>query len=229
MDVTVPLPIFIAQWVMLFALLGLMTLLFRRLGLLVGGSEASTSDASVSRVGLVAGTLAPSFEGVIVTAEHEHPMSWHPPTSHPTLLMFGDPLCGGCEKSVTALNKVLGSKDLGRIDAYVLTSEEPSIIRAVAAFRTSAVPIVRVDRAISLGDFAVRATPFFYAIGPNGRLLAGRSGSDGGAIQELVNDLRQLQSEVSAEESAKSLRVPTSQIMRSEFESHGGHTHDLQA
>ena len=188
MQIVLPLPIVVAQWTALFALGLLVVIFYRQLAVLLAVKErAHTDPASLS--GLSVGSALPSLAGELFAGRGPETFTWKPGHPSGSLLLFADPVCGSCEMAVGALNALIASGRVKDVDTLIVTSEEPELVRAVETFRTSVVPVVRIDKGVAVEEFRVRATPLFYVAGADGRVVALGPGHDEKDIRRFLREL----------------------------------------
>jgi hypothetical protein len=189
MNISVPVPALIAQWVALLALCVLVIILYRQLAVLLTVRDRSHLDLP-SLVGLTRGSRLPAVKGeLVVGAGAPRAFAREASSQRPTLLLFADPLCGSCEMAVEALNRASESGLLQSVDALVVTSENPAYVEAIDAFRLSAVPVVHMDKSRMQDEFKVLVTPLFCVADNDGTVVAVGPGHDDHAVRKFLHEL----------------------------------------
>jgi hypothetical protein len=188
-NITMPVAVVVAQWVALLTLAMLVLIFYRQLAALLATRSGERPDDAAHRSHLQIGAPVPSFSGEHIDDGREVAASWSAAAGTPSLLMFADPLCGTCEKGVEALNAVAGAGGLDEVRACIVTVEEPRLVRAVDAFRTSAVPILRVDKAFVVHTLKVTSTPLFYGVGKDGHLIATGVAVDPAGVRAILHHM----------------------------------------
>lgn len=189
MNVTVPLPILVGQWIALLALGALVVVVSRQFGRLMQEKEGAHVDTA-SLHGLHLGEAVPAFEGTVRNGHAKgQAVAWSP-GRRPGVILFGDPLCGGCEKAALALQSLASAGRLSEFEVHILTTAEEGLVGAVPAFRDATISVVSVGPAVVLEQYGIQATPMFYVVGRDGRLAAAGSAVTERGILGLVGRLR---------------------------------------
>jgi hypothetical protein len=97
-DVSLPLWLLAVQWTLLIALTALVIIMYRQMGYYLGVSESGTEN-----VGLDIGAAAEAFSYTQVAPEIKGGQRFEP-SGRWSLLLFIDPSCSGCERSLAALD-----------------------------------------------------------------------------------------------------------------------------
>lgn len=159
--IQVPTSIIIAQWVLMFGLIAILTVLYRQLAHLLRVSRATSEEA-----GLDVGNVAPPFTYSVSSGERRK----FDPRAAATILLFADPGCASCDAAMTALERIARGDDDTRI--VVATSATPDVIQTIPAFRETELDIVRVDRDVAYLMYQAAVTPFLFAIDDSGVVRA---------------------------------------------------------
>jgi hypothetical protein len=179
MTITLPLWFVVAQWVLLFALGMLIIILYRQLGFLL-----HLRDQGTAQEGLPIGERAPSFEYALIN-ENAQAVHHFEPRAVWTLLVFAEPGCVSCKKTIGALEQ-LTPKFKQQLQPLIVTSAEPELIAAVDEFANTPLALGRIDRTVSQRLYRTRSTPFAYLINPDGVVEAKGVVSDETAIRRLI-------------------------------------------
>jgi hypothetical protein len=157
--ITVPLYLFITQWILLLVLALLVIAVYRQLGNYLGAGPKAPA-------GLEPGTAAPPFEyrpfgsaGAV--------RQFDPVRDAPALLVFADPSCQTCEE----VADYLAESPHPSLHTVVVTPEPAPIIAASPSFMALPGPIGMVERDV-VRRYHVDATPFLFAIGVGGTVTA---------------------------------------------------------
>lgn len=105
--------------------------------------------------------------------------------------MFTSPTCGSCQVALKSLDEVTRELRDNGLRVLVVTDAEPQVIQAVEAFRDSPIPVARVDDDVPTRLFRTYTTPFLYAIGDDGHVLAAREAVTTGQVREVLGKLRE--------------------------------------
>lgn len=179
MNITYPLWLVVSQWVLLFALGGLVVTLYRQLGYYLHVTTSSPANQ-----GLDIGEAVPAFQylpagdGAMTPRRFEPRGDW-------SVLLFADPGCASCEQAVQALERAgAGGDQLSH--TLIVTTAEPSRIRAIEAFQATPLPIARVQPHVADRLFRTTVTPFLFVIDPDGTVAAKGVATDHLAVRALL-------------------------------------------
>ncbi len=178
-DITLPLWLFVSQWVLLFALGFLIIMMYRQVAYL-----EQAKDHSSQRSGLPIGEKAPSFDYTPVNRRANTPIRFEPKGKW-SFLLFADPSCVSCQNALLALERV-APKLAQPTQVLVATSSEPGLIAASDAFRLASVEIGRVATTVSTRLYSTSITPFGFVIDPEGVTRAKGVVTDEASLRKLV-------------------------------------------
>ena len=166
----------------------LVVILYRQLAALMNLKAHQHQSVEDLTGGLPAGAVAPAFDYWFVNADNFRRASWHPITNEGAILLFGDPLCGSCERALLALGNLVTSGFFGDLECLVLTSESREVVGAVDAFRDSPVRVAHVAKEVIIDSFNLRATPYLLLVDARGTIAASGPVHDESSILQLVRD-----------------------------------------
>ncbi|HLH60460.1 MAG TPA: hypothetical protein VKV20_02155 [Ktedonobacteraceae bacterium] len=178
-DITLPLWLFAAQWVLLFALGFLILVMFRQIALF-----ERLKDSGSEREGLPVGEKAPSFVYQPVNRRANPPAHFEP-VGNWSLLLFADPSCSSCQSTLLSLER-LAPRLAQSMRLLVATTAEPAVITAADAFRQATVEIGRIPVDVSTRLYRTTVTPFGYLIDPDGIVRAKGAVADDASLRKLV-------------------------------------------
>lgn len=179
-SVSVPMPVFIAQWVLLGGLVLLVTLVYRQLAYLMRLSDGVSSGG-----GLELGTRAPGFEYRPARTPLMSTRTFEP-TGAASILLFADPACPSCERAVTGLASAVREAP---VRALVVTQASEEVIGDFETFRTTPLELVRAEHDLASRLYETAVTPCFYGIDQKGVIRAK-------AVTDRESDIRRLLEEV---------------------------------
>lgn len=178
-DITLPVWLFVSQWVLLFALGFLIMMMYRQVAYL-----EQVKDHGTERNGLPVGEKAPSFDYTPVNRRVNEPVRFVPEGNW-SLLLFADPSCVSCQSALLALERV-APKFPPSMRVLVATSSEPALIAASDAFRLATVEIGRVPASVSTRLYSTSITPFGFLIDPEGVTRAKGAVTDEASLRNVV-------------------------------------------
>jgi hypothetical protein len=178
-DITLPTWLFVSQWILLFALGFLIIVMYRQLALV-----ERLKDMGSEREGLPIREKAPAFEYTPVNRGSNAPTRFEPQGKW-SLLLFADPGCVSCQKTLVALDR-LAPKLEQTMQVLVATPAEPAQIAAADAFREATVEIGRIHSNVSTRLYRTTVTPFGYLIDPRGMTRAKSVVGDESSLRKLV-------------------------------------------
>ncbi|HEY0068491.1 MAG TPA: redoxin domain-containing protein [Chloroflexia bacterium] len=154
---------YIVLWLVVLALLVLVILLYRQLGIMYLGSAEG-----VSRDGLEPGTQAPDFSLTDQYGNIQRPGDYR---GRPLLLLFGSPHCGPCQVLLPELHA--WAADHPEVGVLWLNSASPEENARYASEKGAILPMP----AHTPGDgvverFKVRVTPFLFFLDEQGIVRA---------------------------------------------------------
>jgi hypothetical protein len=176
--VTMPLPVAVAQWVMLLAFGLLLILAYRQLAYLL---EVS-ARASGREGGLKLGTAAPAFS---FSAASGSLGEFSVDGGLPVVLMFVNPRCRSCEDAVVALGRIQNQDPRG-VRCAVVTTADPNAVSSIGAFQGSQFEVLYVEARVSWDLYKVPATPFVYGIDNQGQVACKGSASQFADLYQLL-------------------------------------------
>ena len=179
-DIALPTWVVVSQWILLFALGGLVIVVYRQLAYVL-----QLRDLGSEQDGLPIGEKAPTFDHVPVNAGASA-FARFEPTGQWSLLMFADPGCESCRGAVAALGR-LAPKLRQVSQVLVVTRSEPALIAAVDAFAGASVAIGRVDAEVPDRLYRTHTTPFVYVSDPEGVIRAKGIAGDEPGIRKIVH------------------------------------------
>lgn len=177
----VPVYITVLQWTLLLALGVLLTLALRELGDLLGVHSRHGSHRDGSQ-GLPPGDSAPKFEYLEAASGAQRVFT---PGGSPSLLLFAEPSCTGCQKAVSLLQGIVKTPE-NPINVLILTTEPKEYVQAIPEFRDTSLPIALVASDVP-SRYSIDATPTFVAIGGDGRIRASAVTVERDDIRQLVH------------------------------------------
>ena len=167
-----------ALWLLLLAVGVLVLLLYRHFGVMSLGTLEG-----VQRDGLPIGSVAPPISGVTADGQDA---GWQPKPGQPQLLLFAAPDCEPCAKVLPAVNRLARATDGGQLGiAAVVPGQRDEAARLAAKFRPR-FPCLAEDGGGAFGRYRVRASPFAFVVGGDGRVLAKGLCSDEGRLRDLL-------------------------------------------
>jgi hypothetical protein len=153
---TIPGYLAVAQWALLFALGGLVLVLYRHLG------RQFSLAKPAARPGPELGSAAAAFEYLRVPDGTVRRFT--PGEGEPALLAFVEPTCPACEDLVTALGQASDGGDLAGLQVLLLISEPPSHLQISPTFRSTRLDIGEILADSTLSAYHASATPLLVAI-----------------------------------------------------------------
>jgi hypothetical protein len=163
-DINVPLWVAVGQWIALLGLATLVIIMYRQMSYYLHVAETGAES-----LGLDVGAPAPAFEYASIQP-NSAPLRYEPRGGW-SILLFVDPACGGCERSLAALD-VLRARSLPR-DLRVLVVAGASVDRIAthdSLRRRENLALVDVDVAERL--YLIQRVPFAYVVDPSGIVRA---------------------------------------------------------
>lgn len=154
---------YIVLWVVVLALIGLVLLLYRQLGIMYLGTAEG-----VSRDGLSRGTAAPDFA---LTDQYSQPQRLSAYRGKPVALIFGSPSCAPCRMLAPQLDDwAKKHSDMQVLWLNAATPEES--LRFVSEVGAN-VPVAPYSPDTKLLDkYKVRVTPFIFMLDEVGVIRA---------------------------------------------------------
>lgn len=182
--ISLPIAIVVTQWVMLFALSGLVIVMYRQLAHLLHLS-GSAHDAG----GLDVGTVAPTFG-------YRHPgestRRIFQPGSRSTVLLFTDPRCGACDAALEAVEGAARGSQSSGLQVLVVSDADDIAVAANEGLSRTSLDIALVDHGVVTTDYRVTGTPLLVGIDSNGAVQSTIAAPDLPAARRLVKDLHRL-------------------------------------
>jgi hypothetical protein len=176
--IQIPVYLAVAQWVILLSLGLLLVILYRQLSRHLGIGPRP------SQGGLAVGSPAEGFTYEPLN-RHDGLGRFEPASGRPSLLMFADPSCVGCETALRALSDEVQPVELEGLEVLVVTTEPAAYVAASPTFEAAAVPLGRITSAIA-DRYRVVATPTAYAIAADGTVRAEGHPTSAGELRTLV-------------------------------------------
>jgi hypothetical protein len=179
-NVTLPLWAVVAQWIVLLSLATLVIVMYRQMGYYLAVSEAGAEN-----LGLDVGALAPAFDYAHAAPETRNGLRFDP-LGRWSLLLFIDPACGGCERSLAALD-VLRERGLPTESrTLVVTGADARQVASNVSLRD------RQELALIAPDvvdhlYRIQKVPFAYVIDPSGRVRAKGTAETQDAWRRLIS------------------------------------------
>jgi len=163
--IQIPVYLAVAQWALLAALCGLVLVMFRQLGRLLGGGSpaAAAGPATGGRAARIA----------YIRSGERAVRQFVPGAGQPALVAFADPTCPSCEDLVSVLDQASRSGELAGLRVLVLISDPPGYLAISAAFSSAGLEIGRPAGRDGLRSYRVTATPLLVAIDADGVVRAG--------------------------------------------------------
>ncbi len=177
--VVLPVWIVTSQWVLLFALGGLVIVAYRQLGYTL-----HLEDIGSDRDGLSIGEQAPIFTYTFAHHRMDSPSRFEVQGQW-SLLLFADPGCISCQNALVALEHLL-PQIASLMQILVATTADITLISAVEEFRISSVNIGCVDKDVAFKLYHTYTTPFMYIIDPKGVIQAKGFVKSEADIQKLI-------------------------------------------
>lgn len=185
-SVSVPMPVLIAQWVLLGGLGFLVILMYRQLSYLMQIGRNTSADA-----GLALGELAPPFAYEPVRVPDAGTRTFEPVGS-PAIVLFADPACPSCERAISALDAVIGRRRPDDLRVLVVTHAPTSMIEDFDAFQNTSLEVGRAERDVLGHLYQSGVTPIFFGVDAAGVVR-------GKAVADQEHDIEQLIVAVSAD------------------------------
>jgi hypothetical protein len=178
-DVSLPLWLLAVQWTLLIALTALVIIMYRQMGYYLGVSESGTEN-----VGLDIGAAAEAFSYTQVAPEIKGGQRFEP-SGRWSLLLFIDPSCSGCERSLAALDALREEGSLMGLQTLIVTGADPRQIAANPSLRKRE-GLALVEREVAEGIYGIQRVPFAYVVDPAGHVRAKGSADSQAAWRRLT-------------------------------------------
>jgi hypothetical protein len=155
----------VAQWAILLALGVLVVVMYRQLGVVLGGNRRPAAH------GPVPGTPAPAIEYIGIGDGQRHVFT---PGSdgQPALIAFVDPTCPACEELVESLGAARSARELPGIKVLLVTADPPRYIQISDAFMNTSLELGSLTSHLAREEYNVAATPLLVAIDAGGAVRA---------------------------------------------------------
>jgi thiol-disulfide isomerase/thioredoxin len=154
---------YVALWLLLLTTAVLVLLLYRHFGMMSLGTLEG-----VQRDGLPIGSVAPPISGVTAAGQDT---AWEPKPGQPQLLLFAAPDCEPCATVLPHVERLARAVNGGLGIAAVVPGPREEVAHFVERYRPS-FPCLAEDGSGAFTRYRVRATPFGFVIGTDGRVLA---------------------------------------------------------
>lgn len=161
---TIPLYLAVAQWVLLFALAALVTVMYRQLGWHLNAVKPHPE------VGPAAGSRAADIEYTRISDQTSQ--RFFSGDGHTALVAFVDPMCPSCEELVASLNEAEAAGEFAAVRVLLLTSDPPSYLQISEPFRRTRLEVGRVLTDATFEDYRATATPLLVAVDGSGVVRA---------------------------------------------------------
>lgn len=182
-SLSVPTPVFVAQWVLLGGLGFLVILMYRQLAYLIRVGKSVSSDG-----GLAIGQPAPAFEYWPARNSGGRAQMFQP-RGTASILLFADPACPSCERAVSVLADVIRGED-EPVRVVVVTEAWEELIDAFEVFRTTHLELVRASEDVAARLYETSVTPCFFGIDDDGVIRAKAVTDKERDIRQLIRDIR---------------------------------------
>ena len=106
--------------------------------------------------------------------------------STPTLLVFADPYCMSCEKLLESVAAECGNPDDASLRLLVATEADTASVGTSPAFGRLTRHLAFVDRGVPTRLYHIPGTPYAFAIGGDGLILAHGSPQTGPELRALL-------------------------------------------
>jgi hypothetical protein len=152
----IPLYLEVAQWALLFGLGGLVVVLYRQLGRMLGqsGKRPEPGPAVGSRATSIRYERVPDGAPGLIT----------PGDGRPALIAFVDPTCPACEQLVSTLGGLRNGGELRGARILLLMSDPPRYVGISAVFRASSLELGRPVSPAEVHDYQATVTPLLVAV-----------------------------------------------------------------
>lgn len=181
--IEIPTALAVAQWALLLGLAVLLVVAYRQLAYLMQVGQAASAHG-----GLPVDAEAPAFEYEPLGRAPNGSKRFEP-RGAPAMLMFTDPGCGSCEKALLTLDEVTRASRLDGLRVLAVTSADDDVIQAIGTFGDTSVEVGRVDPAVPRRLYDTYVTPYFYAIGADGRVRARGAADSEDQIGYILGEL----------------------------------------
>jgi len=175
----IPVYLATAQWALLFALGGLVIVMYRHLG---RQFNLAKPDA---RLGPAVGSGAVSFEYARVADATVQRFT--PGNGQAALIAFVGPTCPACEELVTTLGEARDNGELAGTRALLLISEPPSYLQISEPFRTTRLEVGEILADATLEAYRASATPLLIAIDDTGVVRAAGPVTERAGVRAFVH------------------------------------------
>lgn len=180
--ISVPMSLVVTQWVVLFALGGLVIVMYRQLAHLLelSGSAHDPGGPDI-------GAQAPAFD-------YRHPSEsaatnrLAPPGQGPIVLLFSDPWCGACDKALQAVETVTQRRP-SSLRVLVVTDADDVAVAANDGLSRTPLEVAVVEGQVVTRDYGVTGTPLLLGVDANGVVQAKVSGSDEATVRRFLKEL----------------------------------------
>jgi methylamine dehydrogenase accessory protein MauD len=191
---------YIVLWLVVLALIVLVLLLYRQLGIMYLGTAEG-----VSRDGLNRGTSAPDFT---LTDQYGHPQRLAAMRGKPAALLFGSPSCGPCRLLAPQLDDwAKKHPDINVVWLNAASSDESARFVAETGLK---VPVAAYSPESKLLDlYKVRVTPFIFMLDEVGVVRAKGLVNNKGGLDIYYRELKTGKFEPAPEEEAALQEVGT--------------------
>ncbi|MGH2532600.1 MAG: TlpA family protein disulfide reductase [Thermomicrobiales bacterium] len=180
MNVSLPLWIVVAQWILLLGLGLLVVVLYRQLGYYLRLQRIGAEN-----LGLAVGEPAPAFDFAGVDGTTSVAQRFNPGGQW-SLLLFADPQCAGCERALYALESLREQGAISHVRTIVVTHAEAAQLAVDEVFRATAAEIARIENDHVADLYRIRRTPFAYLVDPQGVVRTKGVTEDQGTLRDLL-------------------------------------------
>jgi hypothetical protein len=180
MSITLPVWLFVSQWVLLFALGAFIVLVYRQIGYMMHLKSANTEEQE----GLSIGETAPAFDYIFANRS-ETTSSRFEPKGKWSLLLFADPGCTSCQRVLPSL-EYLVAKMRQPLHTLVITGANPVQIEVSDTFRMTSLVVGHVNYDVMSKMYRTHVTPFAYIIDTQGNIQAKGVVAEEAALRKIL-------------------------------------------
>lgn len=182
MTVELPTWIVVAQWTLLIALGFLVVVMYRQMGYYLAATESGSEH-----LGLAVGHRVAEFD-YIAAGKGAGEARRHHFGHGASLLVFVDPFCGGCERSIASLDSLSRSRQLEGVEVRLLTAADPvQVARTPALHEREDIALITAD--VMERDFRIERVPFAYLIDTDGTVRAKGIAETESAFRRLLRQV----------------------------------------
>jgi hypothetical protein len=183
---TLPTWVAVAQWVLLFALAGLLLVVYRQLAYLMNLKRPVPRESSIP-----VGSEAPPFTyRALVDGGLERRRFLPADGRSGHLLVFADPYCGSCERLLEVLAGLLPSLNgPAGPQLVVATDASPARVAGSSAFGRVPGAVAYIKSAVYAQSYRIEASPYLFAIDRGGIVRGHGTAESARDVRRLLDTL----------------------------------------